>query len=120
MKESGEMYLETIYVLQQKGGVRAMDVADHMNFSRPSVTRGVGLLKDAGLVTTDAKGYLVLTEQGEARARDIYERHVVLTSVLEWMGVSHDIAVEDACKMEHVISEETFMAIKKSMENCCC
>lgn len=116
MHESGEMYLETIFILSQElPGVRAIDVGERMGYSKPSVSRALGLLKRDGLVTTDARGYLVLTESGENRARHIYERHVVLTKLFVGLGVSEKIATEDACRIEHYISEETFDAIKEHM-----
>lgn len=116
MHESGEMYLETIYVLStRKPHVRSIDVAEEMGFSKPSVSRGVSILKRDGYITVDANGYLELTEFGLALAKKIYERHTVLTQLLVQFGVSEEAAAEDACKMEHVISDETFNAIKKQL-----
>ncbi len=113
LKESGEMYLETIYMLRKKrGSVRSVDVAEHMNYSRASVSRGIGLLKKAGLLTVDAGGYITLTGEGEAAARVVTERHEVLSAMLVRLGVSEEQAAEDACRIEHVISEESFSAIK--------
>ena len=109
MQESGEMYLETIYVLQKKhGAVRSLHVAEYMGFSKPSVSRAVGLLKNSGYLLMDREGYLTLTPSGEAIARKIYERHVVLTKVLD-----EETAAADACKLEHDISETSFEAIKR-------
>lgn len=114
MQESGEMYLETIYVLQKKhGAVRSLQVAEYMGFSKPSVSRAVGLLKNSGHLLMDREGYLTLTPSGEAIARKIYERHVVLTKVLVHLGVDEETAAADACKLEHDISETSFEAIKR-------
>ena len=113
LQESGEMYLETIYVLlQESPNVRAIDVGDHMGFSKPSVSRAMGLLRDEGFITKDEEGYLKLTETGEARAKRIYERHTLLTKLFIDLGVDEKIASEDACRIEHYISDETFSAIK--------
>ncbi len=112
--ESGEMYLETILILtQQKGMVRSLDVAEYMNFSKPSVSRAVGLLKDGGYLTVDPQGFLLLTPSGEDVAKKIYERHTTLTRLLTSLGVDPEVAAEDACKMEHIISDETFEALKR-------
>ena len=113
LQESGEMYLETIYILSQKSScVRSIDVADHMGYSKPSVSRAMGILKQAGYVTADKDGFLSLTETGLDLAHKIFERHMVLTRLLTSMGVSEATAAEDACKIEHVISEESFEALK--------
>ena len=117
MQESGEMYLETIYVLsQQSAFVRSIDVAEHMGFSKPSVSRGVGLLKKEGLLQVDEMGGLKLTTAGEEKAKNIYERHTVLTTLLTKLGVSEETAAEDACRIEHYISDETFNAVKAHMQ----
>ena len=114
LHESAEMYLETIYVLsQQSSTVRSVDVAEHMGYSKPSVSRAVGLLKQGGYLVTDKEGFLTLTEQGLQVARTIFERHTLLSSVLIALGVSEATAMEDACKIEHVLSEETFEALKR-------
>ena len=114
LQESGEMYLETIYVLSQTNpNVRAVDVSEHMGYSKPSVSRAVGILKNAGYLITDDNGYLVLTESGKQIARKTYERHETLKNLFIRMGVSEEVASEDAYKIEHVISEEVFSAIKK-------
>ena len=111
--ESGEMYLETIYVLSmQKSAVRSIDVSEYMNFSKPSVSRAVNLLKAEEYINIDRNGFLTLTEKGLAIAEKIYERHTVLTSLLTKLGVSAEIAERDACRIEHVLSDETFDAIK--------
>ena len=117
LQESGEMYLETIYVLSQiNPTVRSIDVAEHMGYSKPSVSRAVGLLKQGGYVTTDADGFLSLTEEGHAMAKRIFERHTVLTRFLTSIGVSTETAAEDACKIEHVISQESFEALKAQLK----
>ena len=113
LHESGEMYLETIYVLSKKSNtVRSLDVAEEMNFSKPSVSRAIKILKDGGFVTVDENGYLSLTESGSAVARKIYERHKFLTQFLISIGVSEETSAEDACRVEHYISDETFDALK--------
>lgn len=114
VKESGEMYLESIYVLcSSKSSVRSVDVAEHMSYSKPSVSRAVGLLKKDGYIEVDKDGYITLTQLGKDKAISIFERHTVLTKMLEALGVPKEIAAEDACRMEHVISDETFNAMKK-------
>ena len=116
MQESGEMYLETIYVLSQKSSsVRSIDVAEHMGFSKPSVSRAVGLLKQDGLLWMDEYGYLKLTEEGTRKAKQIYERHTVLSRMLMNLGVDEETASEDACRIEHYISDKSFDAIKAHM-----
>lgn len=116
MQESGEMYLETIYVLsQQSGSVRSIDVAEEMGYSKPSVSRAVGLLKNAGLLLMDETGGLKLTEAGEEKAKRIYERHTVLSRLLMNLGVDEKTATEDACRIEHYISDRSFEAIKAHM-----
>ncbi|MBQ9879121.1 MAG: metal-dependent transcriptional regulator [Clostridia bacterium] len=116
MQESGEMYLETIYVLSlRSSGVRSIDVAEEMGFSKPSVSRAVGLLKNEGLLETDRTGVLKLTEAGEKKAKRIYERHTVLSRMLMELGVDEQTATEDACRIEHYISDRSFDAIKAHM-----
>lgn len=116
MHESGEMYLETIYVLGQKQqNVRSIDVAEEMGFSKPSVSRGVSILKQQGYLTVDGNGFLELTDSGMDLAKKIYERHTILTEALVRLGVDPEIAQQDACKMEHIISDETLNAFKKHM-----
>lgn len=113
LQESGEMYLETIYVLsKERSCVRSIDIAEHMGYSKPSVSRAVGLLKQGGYLISNPEGYLELTEAGKAQAERIFERHTVLTQLLRTLGVTEETASEDACKIEHVISDETFDAIK--------
>jgi len=114
LQESGEMYLETILILSQKSRfVRAIDVGEEMGFSRPSVSRAVHLLAEGGFITIDADGGLSLTENGREIAEKIYERHTVISKWLISLGVSEATAVDDACKMEHDISDESFAAIKR-------
>ena len=114
LQESGEMYLETIYRLsQEQSSVRSIDVVDSMGFSKPSVSRAVGLLKQGGYVTVTEEGYLILTDAGREVAEKTYERHNVLTDFFLHLGVSEEIAASDACKIEHDISDETFREIKK-------
>ena len=118
MQESGEMYLETILRLsKEQPMVRAIDVSEYMNFSKPSVSRAMGILKKDGFITVDSgTGAITLTEAGRARASKIFERHQVLTQILEYIGVSPEAAEEDACKVEHYISDETFAAIHRCAE----
>ena len=114
IKESGEMYLESIYVLcREHGSVRSIDIAEYMNFSKPSVSRGMGILKKQGYITVDKDGYISLTGSGKKIAEKIFERHTVLSSLFKDMGVDDETAVNDACRIEHVISDETFDAVKK-------
>ena len=114
LQESGEMYLETIWILSRKSNaVRSIDVSEYMIFSKPSVSRAIGLLKQGGYVLMDEEGFLTLTEAGAEIAGKIYERHQVLTKCLIRLGVSPETAATDACKVEHDISDETFDAIKR-------
>ena len=115
IQESGEMYLETILILSGKGPVRSIDVSEHMGYSKPSVSRAVGLLKSGGYLTVEENGRLQLTEEGRAVAEKIYERHTILTEALVSLGVPRETAAGDACRVEHVISDETFAAIKEPM-----
>ncbi len=113
LQESGEMYLEAIYVLSQKQSfVRSVDVSEYRNYSKPSVCRAVGILKDGGYVLMDRGGGLTLTEAGLAAAKKIYDRHTTLTKFLTRLGVDEAIAAEDACRIEHCISDESFFAVK--------
>ena len=117
LMESGEMYLETIYVLSQRSGsVRAIDIGEELGYSKPSVSRALGVLKDEGLVTKDEDGFIKLTQAGEILAKRIYERHSVLTKLLIGLGVDEKTASEDACRVEHYISDTTFDAIKAHMK----
>lgn len=118
LQESGEMYLETIYTLSQtKNIVRSIDVVEHMGYSKPSVSRAVSLLKQGGYLTVESSGNLLLTETGLQVAQKIYSRHQLLTRMLVSLGVDPQIAGEDACKMEHVISDETFDALYKHLRH---
>ncbi len=117
LQESGEMYLETILILsQQKSGVRAVDVGEYMGFSKPSVSRGVHILMDAGYLYVDDNGFLKLTDSGQQIAEKIYARHNILSAFFKQIGVSDDVAVDDACKVEHYISDETYEAIRRFVE----
>ena len=115
--ESGEMYLETIHVLSRRGVVRSVDVSEYMGFSKPSVSRAIGLLKQGGYVLMARDGALTLTESGLEVANKIYERHRVITALLTALGVDPEIAADDACKIEHELSDETFSCIQNFMEN---
>lgn len=116
IQESGEMYIETIYVLTRTNDrVRSIDVCDRMGYSKPSVSRAIGILKKNGYITVDASGYITLTKEGEQVAERIYERHTIITQFLVDLGVSAETAATDACKMEHTISDESFAAIKKAL-----
>ena len=113
MHESGEMYLETIYVLSQKSdSVRSIDICEYMGYSKPSVSRAVGLLKKDGHITVDGKGYISLTDSGLKIAQNIFERHTIIMNTLLKLGIDEETADNDACKIEHVISDRTFSAIK--------
>lgn len=117
IQESGEMYLESILVLsKEKPSLRAIDLSEYMGFSKPSVSRALGLLKSGGFVTVNEQGFLTLTNEGKAVAEKIYERHTVITSFLELIGVDKETASQDACKMEHVISDESLLALKNQIK----
>lgn len=117
LQESGEMYLESILILSRRGvGVRSIDVSEYMGYSRPSVSRAVGLLKSGGYLTVDESGYLHLTASGVRAAEKIYERHRILTDFLVSLGVSRAAAAEDACRIEHVIGDESFEAVKRALQ----
>lgn len=117
LQESGEMYLETIYVLSKRSNfVRSIDVSEHMGYSKPSVSRAMGLLKSGGYIVMDDENHITLTESGKEIAVKIYTRHTLLTELLVRLGVSEETAAQDACKMEHTISDESFEAIKRHME----
>ena len=114
IQESGEMYLESIYVLLKKNGnVRSVDIAEYMGYSKPSISRAMGLLKDGDFIRIAKDGSITLTRAGIAVAEKIYERHTLLSNLLIRLGVSPETASEDACKLEHAISDESFEAIKK-------
>ena len=117
LHESAEMYIETIYRLSQESNfVRSIDVAENMGYSKPSVSRAVSLLKQGGYLLMDRDSLLTLTDAGRAVARKIFERHTVLSGLLVSLGVSEETAVQDACKIEHVISDESFAAIKRYLK----
>ena len=114
MKESGEMYLETILVLTNRNGmVRSIDISEEMNYSKPSVSRAMGLLKEGGYIKVDGSGYITLTDSGMEVASKIYDRHNTLSDFLIKLGVTPEVAVEDACRWEHIISDESVEALKK-------
>lgn len=119
LQESGENYLENIYILQKRiGNVHSVDLAREMDFSKPSVSRAIHLLEDHHYLTIEEDGTLHLTESGLEVAKKIYERHVFLSEYLMAIGVPEDIAVEDACRMEHVISETSFSLMKEHIFHC--
>ena len=119
MYESGEMYLETILILKKRNGqVRSIDIARELDFSKPSVSRAVGILKEDGYISVDSNGYIELTDKGTKVAKDIYEKHKVLTEFFTNIAkVSPETAEEDACRIEHVISDETFQGLKRILED---
>ena len=118
LQESGQMYLETIYVLsKEKTSVHSIDVSEHMGYSKPSVSRAIGILRSGGYVEMAEDGSLTLTESGLAVAEQIFERHTILTEFLVRIGVDRETAAEDACKMEHDISDVSLMALKKFVES---
>ena len=117
LQESGEMYLESIYRLSMKSNaVRSVDISEYMGYSKPSVSRAVNLLKSGGYIVMNEENHITLTEEGREIAEKIYSRHTVLTELLVRLGVPEKTASEDACRMEHAISDETFDAIKRHME----
>ena len=117
LQESGQMYLETIYVLSKTlPRIRSIDIVEHIGYSKPSVSRAVGLLKNGGYIEVDENGYITLTDDGRFVAEQMYERHTILTEVLTRLGVDAETAAEDACKIEHVISNKSFEAIKQHIK----
>ena len=117
IQESGEMYLETILLLSKKNDlVRSIDVGEYMGYSKPSVSRAIGILRKAEYITVDKNGHIALTDEGRAIAERIYERHTLFTSFLCLLGVDPETASEDACKIEHTISDESFDAIKRFVD----
>ena len=117
LQESGEMYLETIYVLTKtKKSVRSIDVSEHMGYSKPSVSRAVGLLKQGGYIIVDKEGYISLTDAGIETAKKVFERHTIITNFLVKLGVDEKTASDDACRIEHVISDRSFDAMKRYLE----
>ena len=118
LHESAEMYLETIYVLTQRNtNVRSIDIAEHMGYSKPSVSRAVGILKQGDYIEVDNDGFITLTPSGQAVAEKIFERHTLISGFLIRLGVDPKTAAEDACKIEHVISDKTFEILKKHIES---
>lgn len=116
LQESGEMYLETIYILSKSGSpVRSLNIAEYMGYSKPSVSRAVGLLKNARYISVDGDGYITLTKTGNEIAEKIYDRHITLSKALVLLGVDEETAAKDACKIEHTISDISFAAIKKHL-----
>ena len=116
LQESGEMYLETILILSNRQEhVRSIDISEYMNFSKPSISKAMGHLKEGGYVVMDSNGYITLTESGLEIATKIYERHNVLSRWLISLGVSEQTAIDDACRMEHDISDESFAAVKEHL-----
>jgi len=116
IQESGEMYLETILILtSERADVRSIDVGEYMGFSKPSVSRAIGLLRNGGYITVDSDGYITLTDAGREIAVKMYDRHRILTDFLVSLGVPEDIATADACKMEHHMSDESFEALKRHL-----
>lgn len=114
VNESKEMYLETILLLTKKGGtVRSIDISEHMGYSKPSVSRAMGLLKEGGYIMENYRDGIILTDKGKKKAEEVYERHITLTKLLKSLGVDDETAADDACKIEHCISDTTFAAIKK-------
>ncbi len=118
VSESQEMYLETILKLQkQKGKVKAIDVAEELNYARSSVSRGINLLKKQGLLTATENDFLKLTKQGYDTANKIFERHELITKAFMLLGASKELAEDNACRVEHVISDEIFNLIKEFLKN---
>lgn len=118
LQESGEMYLETIFVLsKEKSFIRAVDVGERMGYSKPSVSRAMGLLKNGGLINVSNEGAITLTKEGSEIAEKIYERHTFLSEGLMRLGVDRQTATQDACRIEHVISDKSFSALKAHFEN---
>jgi Mn-dependent DtxR family transcriptional regulator len=117
LQESGEMYLETILMLSNnQSNVRSIDISEHMGYSKPSVSRAVGLLKTGGYIEVDRDGFITLTPAGRTLAEKIYERHTILTRMLIGLGVDPETAAADACKMEHGISDVSLNAIKAHLD----
>ena len=118
LHESGQMYLEAIHVLSEKSKeIRAIDIGAYLGYTKPSVSRAVGILKKNGLIIVDEDGYIFLTKEGKSIADQLYERHTVLTKMLVALGVDEETAAEDACRIEHVISDKSFSAVKAHFLN---
>ena len=118
LRQSGEDYLETILILSKRGEVRSIDIANEMNLSKPSVSRAMGILKNGGFIKVDKDGYITFTEEGKKTAERIYERHTVLTDWLVGIGVDEKTAAEDACRLEHNFSSESFEKLKNHIQIC--
>ncbi|MGN1134616.1 MAG: metal-dependent transcriptional regulator [Oscillospiraceae bacterium] len=118
LRQSGEDYLETILILSKRGEVRSIDIANEMNLSKPSVSRAVGILKNGGFIKVDEDGYITFTDEGREIAEEIYERHTVLTDWLVGIGVDEKTAAEDACRLEHNFSSESFERLKNHIQTC--
>ena len=117
LQESGEMYLETILILSKKNNVvRAIDIAEHMGYSKPAVSRALGKLREGKLIITDRDGYIAFTENGRSLAEKVYHKHVLLTEFIMRLGVDEETAAADACRIEHVISDKSFKAIQNHMK----
>ena len=113
LQESGEMYLESIFMLSKRSdSVHAIDISEYLGYTKPSVSRAMGILKKDGYIVVEANGHITLTEKGRAVAEEMYERHTVLTEFLMKLGVDEETASADACKIEHVISNRSFNAMK--------
>jgi len=112
-RESSENYLETILMLSRKGAVRSIDIANELDFSRPSVSIAMKKLRESDFIEVDADGFIILTENGHKIAESMYERHMLISNWLISLGVDETVALDDACRMEHVISEQSFLAIKR-------
>ena len=118
LQESGEMYLETIYVLSRTNShVRSIDISEHMGYSKPSISRAMSILKQDGYILVDSDGFITLSDTGRSVAEKIFERHTLLSGILMRLGVSPEVAADDACKIEHAISDESFEAIKRHVSN---
>ena len=117
LHESGQMYLEAIYVLLEKNEkIRAIDVGAYLGYSKPSVSRAVGILKKDGYISVDDDGYITMTDEGKHFSEQLYERHTILSNLLMVLGVDEETATEDACRIEHVISDKSFAAVKAHYE----
>lgn len=118
LHESGQMYLEAIYVLLQNNeNIRSIDIGTYLGYTKPSVSRAIGILKKENYIEVDSVGYITMTDKGKEFAEQLYERHTVLSNMLIALGVDKNVATEDACRIEHVISDKSFEAIKKHYYN---
>lgn len=119
MQESGENYLETILLLERRSGyVRSIDIANELAYTKPSISRAMSILRREGLITMEKSGQINLTNEGRAKAEAIYERHLMLTRYLMvTLGIDETLAARDACRIEHILSSETFEKVKQFVEN---